>query len=182
MNPIYYAGVGSRDTPPDVLELMTKIARSLKERQYTLRTGGASGADMAFWRGSGMNYEIYIPKENKKAEWPSGILPSKAAFKLASKLHPAWKSLSEYNKLLHARNVATVLGVDLATPVDFVMCWTPDGAVDITTEKTGGTGMAIRTAYANGIHVYNLQRPKIRAEWERLTTSVLRDRDEAQQD
>lgn len=43
-----YAGIGSRETPMEVLELMTKASTWLGARGYTLQSGGAIGADMAF--------------------------------------------------------------------------------------------------------------------------------------
>jgi hypothetical protein len=48
-----------------------------------------------------------------------------------------------------------ILGDDLKTPVDFVLCWTPDGAETSTSYSTGGTGQAIRLAIANSIPVFN---------------------------
>lgn len=180
MPKIYYAGVGSRSTPKPTLELMKRIASCLRQQGYTLRSGGADGADTAFWSGAVPNVEVHVPNEAKKAVWPSGVLPSKKAYALASKFHPSWKGLSEYAKLLHARNVGIVLGVDLETPADFVLCWTPDGATTTTTEATGGTGMAIRVAYAHGIPVYNLQNPETAQEWQNAAATILRGRDEAQ--
>lgn len=43
-----YAGIGSRETPMEVLELMTKASTWLGSKGYTLQSGGAIGADMAF--------------------------------------------------------------------------------------------------------------------------------------
>ncbi len=63
-----------------------------------------------------------------------------------------------------ARNCYQVLGEDLSTPVDFVVCWTPDGAESETSRKTGGTGQAIRIAADLGIRVYNLKNRKSREE------------------
>ena len=47
----YYAGVGSRETPLDVLKTMWKIGNYLATKGYTLRSGGAKGADTAFENG-----------------------------------------------------------------------------------------------------------------------------------
>ena len=43
-----YAGIGSRATPQAELEAMTEAAKMLSEKGYTLRSGGAKGADTAF--------------------------------------------------------------------------------------------------------------------------------------
>lgn len=42
MNKIF-TGIGSRSTPPEILEKMKAIAKFLSERGYTLRSGGADG-------------------------------------------------------------------------------------------------------------------------------------------
>jgi hypothetical protein len=47
-----------------------------------------------------------------------------------------------------------MLGSDLKSPVNMVVCWTPRG------EATGGTGQAIRMARHYGIPVYNLYDPQ----------------------
>jgi len=39
-----YSGIGSRETPDDILELMKAVAYKLAGRGYTLRSGGADGA------------------------------------------------------------------------------------------------------------------------------------------
>lgn len=37
----YYAGIGSRKTPPDICQLMTQIAEELSQGGYILRSGHA---------------------------------------------------------------------------------------------------------------------------------------------
>ena len=44
----YYTGIGSRETPSHISELMTKIAIYLDSLGFTLRSGDASGADTTF--------------------------------------------------------------------------------------------------------------------------------------
>lgn len=150
-----YAGIGSRKTPEGILRLMARVATRLEELGYHLNSGGADGADKAFAWGCS-NKSVYIP-------WPGfngvtdGILASgTAAMELASKYHPAWDKLSQGAQKLMARNMLQILGDDLKTPVDFVICWTPDGAETKTSFSTGGTGQAIRVAIDYSIPVFNL--------------------------
>ncbi len=58
-----YAGIGSRQTPPQLLELMTRAATALASQGWTLRTGMAPGADQAFYRGAREHgpVELYLP-------------------------------------------------------------------------------------------------------------------------
>lgn len=66
---MYYAGVGSRETPQDVLKIMWKIGRYLALNGYTLRSGGgAKGADTAFENGCDSvrgSKEIFYANNNK---------------------------------------------------------------------------------------------------------------------
>ena len=142
----FYAGIGSRETPADILTLMTSIAREAAADGYILRSGAAQGADSAFEAGAGDAKEIWLPWRGFNNH-PSRLLPSAEAFILAEKFHPAWERCSPAARKLHARNCHQVLGADLATPVEFVICWTKDG------RASGGTGQAIRIAQARGIPV-----------------------------
>ena len=164
---VHYAGIGSRQTPADILDLMTKLAIKFSKLDYILRSGRASGADQAFERGAGENKQIFLPWSTFEIEFgkanPGGTVfkfPSNEAIELAVSLHPAWQWLKHGAKLLHARNCHQVLGPDLKSPVKFVVCWTQDGAQNEkeVTRHTGGTGMAIRLASQNHIPVYNLAR------------------------
>lgn len=49
---VTYTGVGSRETPREVLGQMTEVADELAGLDWTLRSGNAVGADMAFERGA----------------------------------------------------------------------------------------------------------------------------------
>lgn len=70
--------------------------------------------------------------------------------RIASEVHPAWDRCNEWARGMHSRNCHQILGYDLQSPVDAVICWTPDGAV------VGGTATAIRIAMKYKIPVFNL--------------------------
>jgi hypothetical protein len=147
-----YAGIGSRKTPDNVLNHIPRIATRLEVLGYSLNSGGAEGADKAFAEGC-TNKVVYIPW----ASFGDGVVAcSSEALELASKYHPTWDRLSQGARRLMARNMHQILGDDLKTPVDFVLCWTPDGAETSTSRVTGGTGQAIRLAIDKNIPVFNL--------------------------
>lgn len=156
---MYYTGVGSRSTPPEMLGLMTRIAASLEKRGYILRSGGAGGADTAFASGCSAR-EIYLPWSGFNGVEGIVLPMPKEAAALASKLHPNWANLSQGAQKLMSRNSHQVLGTDLKTPSEFVVCWTSDGAETgpETGRATGGTGLAIRLAHQNNVPVFNLGR------------------------
>ena len=79
---------------------------------------------------------------------------------MAAAVHPAFNRLPDSVKRLMARSCYQVLGQDLRTPSDFVVCWTQDGAESEAerTRETGGTGQAIALASRWNIPVFNLAR------------------------
>ena len=70
--------------------------------------------------------------------------------RIASEVHPAWDRCNEWARGMHSRNCHQILGYDLKSPVDAVICWTPNGAV------VGGTSTAIRISMKYNIPVFNL--------------------------
>lgn len=148
-----YAGIGSRETPPDICNAMTEIARKLDRLGLVLFSGGAEGADEAFEKGAS-NKVIFLPWNgfnNKKEDGKQYIIPPYEE-SLVVKYHPGAHRLKQGAMKLMSRNSYQVLGVDLESPVDFVVCWTKDG------NATGGTGQALRIAQSIGIPVFNLKR------------------------
>lgn len=168
-----YALIGSRQTPEEICQLMTKIAYYMAQDEWILRSGGADGADKAGQAGC----EKYATEVNKSWYWFQEIYLPWSGFNgfkedhqkgyyvvnhpeadnIAKMYHPAYERLSSGAKKLMARNGYQVLGKNLNHPVNLIICWTPDGSYGrITSSRTGGTGHALRIAHDNNINVYNL--------------------------
>lgn len=148
----YYTGIGSRKTPSEIQTLMSNVARELSHLRYTLRSGGAAGADSAF-ESTAKYKRIYLPWNNfngKVADGKDYIVP---------KYEPEWVwdyhknpyRLSQAGLKLMSRNTYQVLGDDLENPLlpDFVLCYTEDG------KFSGGTGQALRIASDYKVPIYN---------------------------
>ena len=146
----YYAGIGSRKTPPKIIEKFKDLAEQLAKLGYCLRSGGAEGADTAFELGCDRvegKKQIFLPWKGFVNNQSPFFEPPPEAFKIAEKFHPGWKGLGQGAKRLHARNSQQVLGPELNDPVDFVVCY--------TSEHKGGTLQALRVAYCHRIPVFN---------------------------
>ena len=146
----YWTGVGSRTVPPEIGDLMIKIAVKLEELGYTLRSGAADGSDSAFSL-KVKNKEIFIPWKS----FGEGIVPTETEFahNLLKEVHPAYDRLSQGALKLHLRNVNQVLGADLNTPSKFLICW---AKTDKQGSPIGGTRTAWKIAEKYGIPCFNL--------------------------
>lgn len=157
-----YAGIGSRETPPEVLGWMEQLGEDLGKAGWILRSGFADGADNAFARGAEIAdgpMELYVPWAgfNHAPTNDSRIINVQEFSDLhhhmssvAEHFHPNWEACSPAAKNLHTRNVPQICGADMATPVTCVICWTPNG------KSGGGTGQAIRIARSLGIPIFDL--------------------------
>jgi len=157
----YYAGIGSRETPNDILQFMKKTSEALRDKGWILRSGGAEGADSAFEMGSGDLKEIFLPWKNfnKNSSIYNGEdwKYKNIHLDLAKKHHPNFNELKLSVKKLMIRNSAQIIGKDSSDYTsEFVICYTKDG------KDSGGTGQAIRIAKNMGIPVYNLYHEKDR--------------------
>lgn len=164
-----YTGIGSRNTPPQTLIEIQRVAEELWGKGYTLRSGKAGGADRAFQLGvqeallhsdkftPPKEAEIYIPwKKFKGGEglwncWDISDWPDEC-YDIAKSIHPAWDKCSQGARKLHARNVCQVLGKDLESPSDFVLFC----AEEVNGKVKGGTATAVNLAREYGIPTINM--------------------------
>ena len=164
-----YAGIGSRRTPPEILQVMRDLAFALAE-DHLLRSGGAPGADSAFQSALGPQAlaeraEIYLPGRSFNGNYsnmPGRVDASTqpgwaAALQTVDQFHGAPQYLQPYARALMARNAMQVLGPDLQSPSRFVVAWTPNALID--GREAGGTGQALRIARHYGIPIRNLADP-----------------------
>lgn len=169
-----YAGIGSRKTPTAMMQVMTSTARALAKYDFTLRSGHAQGADLAFEQGAiqmDAPKEIFIPWFNFNGapnNHPHYIRPKVteelAAF--AAQFHPNWSACTDGAKLLHMRNVCQIFGENLDSPALFVLCWTPNAS------GSGGTGQAIRMARHYNIPVFDIADPAQQEDFMAYVTSI----------
>lgn len=151
-----YAGIGSRETPAEIIAQMIQVGAQLAAFGWLLRSGHADGADEAFERGCDIvlgKKQIFLPWRAFNGSDSPLYTPTLEAFALAEKIHPAWSNCSIAAKKLHARNCQQVLGQKLDQPADAVVCWTEDGF------PIGGTATAITLALQRGIPIFNFGRP-----------------------
>lgn len=150
-----YAGVGSRETPPEIMNLMNSIAGIGFKNDHILRTGDADGADKAF-RDYTSRRVVYTANcfyfgskrmEYEQENWDKADLLIQ---QVMDDGHYRNVTRKPYVHRLHMRNTFQVLGVNHDVPASMVICWTPKG------QDVGGTRTAILVARMNDIPVHNL--------------------------
>lgn len=181
----YYAGIGSRQTPFKICNLMSELSNKLETEGLILRSGGAIGADKAFELGVSEpeHKEIYTISTELNEQGLRELIfylnqeeigISEIVWSSVKKYHPYSHKLTPYIYGLMARNYYQVMGykeceeyednkliiIIKECPSLFILCWTKDGCNSHHTRSylTGGTGQAISIASDNNIPIYNLQR------------------------
>ena len=163
--PVYWTGIGSRETPASVLNDMEQYAIELARAGLVLRSGGAQGADTAFYNGyryarEQLLYpceaEIYVPWASfalsVREDWKHIYRRNHTAVTWAKAVHPVYSALKQGVQLLHERNVHQVLGKDLSTKSAFVLFY----AQETNGVVKGGTATAVHLARLVGVPTINM--------------------------
>lgn len=178
-----YSGIGSRDTPAEVLGVMEDAAYRLARIGLTLRSGKAAGADASFQRGvqkyvaeAGINLtphfaEIYIPWKGFKGgeglidDWDitldtiDRMFPGHQEMRWdwVKEVHGGWDKLIQGSRKLHERNIHQLFGMDLGDAYinqsKFVLYYAPETKRG---EPKGGTASCVNLAKKQGIRTLNL--------------------------
>ena len=166
MPSMHYAGIGSRETPDSILGLIGEVSWRLDRLGYTLRSGGAVGADTGFELRSTNKVLLYADHAcrisdgiSRRIEYAPADIEFMEGF--VRKHHPVPMALKGTPRKWMRRNTLQVMAHNLSglelPQVDFVLCWTPDGSLDGASRSAGGTGQALRIARHHGIPVFNLE-------------------------
>jgi hypothetical protein len=184
----FYTGIGSRETPKPILELMTTLGSLLCNEGWVLRSGAAQGADSAFEKGAlaarpkygaaNRPIEIWLPWEHFEGR-PDGngwdyVVGHPKDEVIAERFHPAWNRCSRAAKKMHIRNVGQILGLRYT---NYGSVDDPDPEVTESRgpisqfvicwtpcgRREGGTGQALRIARAYKVPVFDLGLPEVEA-------------------
>lgn len=178
---VYYAGIGSRETPKSILYLQELIGFRMASIGVRLISGGALGSDEAFYRGCrewclkqpevpSDAASIWIRARDRqsveKQHLPIHIREFEqsvnvvAAREIASTIHPNWSAVLKLNvEDLHARNCYQILTESLQRPVNQVVLY----AKPVGNSVKGGTRTAFELARHHNVDIVNLHFPEARA-------------------
>lgn len=186
-----YTGIGSRETPAEVVGVMEDAAFRLARIGFVLRSGKAAGADAAFQRGAqrfeGAKCEIFIPwrgfagGDGLVSTWDISLdavdkqFPENAEMRWewVKEVHGGWERLSQGARKLHERNIHQLFGADLGNAYlnqsKFVLYYA------LETKKgdpKGGTATAVNLAKKQGIRTLNLLHDKNHEVLEKFLVSM----------
>lgn len=196
---VYYSGIGSRETPENVLSIMENAAYRLARMGFVLRSGKAAGADAAFQSGvqryvntSNIKFfghlaEIYIPWKGFRGgdglidDWD--LLPdvldkqypghSEMRWEWVKEVHGGWEKLSQGARKLHERNVHQLFGQNLGNAYlnqsKFVLYYALETK---SGNPKGGTATAVNLAKKQGIRTLNLLHEKNHEVLEKFLVSM----------
>lgn len=167
-------GIGSRKAPEAHLKLFYQLGYRWCMDGFTWRSGGAKGSDEAFWFGyikarnqGGLGRcEVYLPGERMRHFEENGRLGvyNAASFgnwriaeQLALSARGGSGGLNDWGIRLHTRNAYQVLGRDLATPSNAVVCSAPLTNNPLVVK--GGTNTAVTLAHLHNVPVWNMENP-----------------------
>jgi hypothetical protein len=155
-----YGGLCNPDAPDSVMSQMKTLAERLEAKGYTLRTNGAKGGEASMEAGSS-DVEAHIPWRNFN-EHPSKLnRTTDEAKAVIRQFAPGFDGLKPAVQTIIASKAHVILGKDLKNPIQFLICWTQDGAETMAQRnaKTGYIGVGIALAASLKIPVFNLKNP-----------------------
>ena len=156
---IYYAGIGSKNTPKSCLDFMTKIGRVCAKKGLILRSGGYGEADCAFERGcdqEGGSKEIFASKHIVEHDW---------AIKMAREV--CWEAslsrMKPYTRSLIIKNMYQVFGdhSEQLRPIKFVVFYCDNDPL-LQGKNNDVTRYAVRSAHHHLIPHFNLRTDQVR--------------------
>lgn len=174
--PLKYGGVGSRDTPDEILTVMKQLGAKLCDAGYLGMSGEADGADIAFHDGARQSkyyreigFAAYLPYNGMRVsrtpdliyeDHSRGIYDAskfmqwERAKQFAYEARGSFEGLGRGGIALHTRNAFQVLSPSLESPVNRLLCWAKP--VGDGSKVRGGTNTAVQIARRFHIPVVNL--------------------------
>ena len=172
---ISYIAVGSRHAPPQVTELMWRLAKRFAELDFTLRTLNNSDIDTAVVEGAlaaNGEVQVYVPwRDASEAFLDFQIEPTPEGMAHCYRKSITFPSLRPDAKALKARVANLLLGPDSENRARFIVCWSGDGAENFReiSRLTGEIADVLDMNPSDPIAVFNLSRKDAMA---RLTALI----------
>ena len=157
------------DNTEEVEERLIKLAGKLKEKKFVYRCDASENDIIAnkIANIEGLKKEVYLPFKKfnidlaDNATMPNTFeLPHNYAAQIYG---PRYNDMKPGGRSVYASKVMAMLGVDCDNPIDFLLCYSPDGREGFQARErvdyklVGTLSFYIKLAQVAGIPVYNLK-------------------------
>lgn len=159
-----YVISGNPNPPAEVVESITKIAKELEAKGYTVRLGGFDGIEDTVEKAT-TKHEVHLPWRGFNEKESKFTFTPQRAKDIAKLFHPSFDGLKPVIQTFLAKNVRMVMGKDLKGPSLFAIIWSEDGAEKDSEKsfKTGNVGHLLSIANDLRIQVFNFGKPDAEA-------------------
>lgn len=159
---IPYAITAGKETPPDVIEKLCRMARDFSVKGLTVRIGADGPVENAIDDAVVIKKELILPWKDFNNKNSKFTFTNERAMVIAKQFHPTFDNMKKGIQLILAKNARLILGNKMDSPARFFLTWTEDGIDNIKhkTAKTGFTGHPIAIASAAGVPIFNLGNPE----------------------
>ena len=149
---IYYTIAGDY-APAGFNKLFYNISSYFAKKDMVLRTSGSKGIGSDAIKGCDDNqgqYDAFVPWDGYN-KIPICYELTKEAFDIAEAFNGKYSTMSQTNRKILAAMSYQVLGDDLISPSDFVICYSNRGK-----GKGGNVGHLIKIAKAYGVPIFDI--------------------------
>ena len=146
----YYAGIGDKKLPPQLPQIIQKVAKGMHGDGYCLRNNGMDGAEREFMRGVS-DKQLILPWDGFNGLKSQYNEAPEAATQVAYNHVNLFGDMSHSKQKIMLAKIQTILGVDCKTPVNIVVCYSFD-------ELYGESAQMISLAKAYQIEIVNLSK------------------------
>lgn len=190
----WYAGVGSRETPADVCELMEQVSLASYAAGFALSSGDAQGADRAFYAGAvksphfkRLGCRIFLSANCVRGRYANpaeGFYNATLdptwdiALQMATEARGSMHGLESWGIALHTRNVYQIHGQLLRYPVKALIYWAKPIGKGLLVK--GGTNTAVALALKSNIPTFNLYKDTDRLKAETMVSRYLMEKVQCQ--
>lgn len=157
-----YVVISNKEVPPNVVESVSRIVKTLEGLGFILRMDGMEGLAAATENiPAPDNRELHLPWkgfDNKESKFTYNSDEAKALAKL---FHPGYDTLKPAVQSFLAKNVRLAMGDRLKSPALFMICWSEDGAENSLqkTIKSGNIGHIIGIMSSLHAPIFNFGKP-----------------------
>lgn len=159
--PVSVVVMGNENFPPDVVNKLERVIRSLEERKLTIRAAPIRGLSKVVQETTAKP-ELHIPFKNfDNIENPASYFTTDYCSALARRFLPDLDKLPMVIKAIYSSLPRLVFGKNLDKPVQLAIIWSEDGCQNPAeiTMRSGFAGLVLKLCASSGIPVINLQHP-----------------------